>query len=46
MGVDLWFLVSSSIPNPPEEWWLDDALGKEMGWDIDTIEAERRTLII
>jgi hypothetical protein len=36
----------TSIPNSPEEWWLDDALAKEMGWDIDTIEAERRTLII
>lgn len=30
------------MPNPPEEWWLDDALAKEMGWDIDAIEAERR----
>jgi hypothetical protein len=26
------------MPNPPEEWWLDDALAKEMGLDIDTIE--------
>jgi hypothetical protein len=45
-----WALISgsgeTSIPNPPEEWWLDDALAKEMGLDIDTIEAERRTLII
>jgi hypothetical protein len=45
-----WALISgsgeTSIPNPPEEWWLDDALAKEMGLDIDTIKAERRTLII
>jgi hypothetical protein len=31
-----WALISgsgeTSIPNPPEEWWLDDALAKEMGW--------------
>ena len=27
------------MPNPPEEWWLDDALAKEMGLDIDAIEA-------
>jgi hypothetical protein len=32
--------------NPPEEWWLDDAFAKEMGLDIDAIEAERRTLIM
>ena len=29
-----WALISgsaeTSIPNPPEEWWLDDALAKEM----------------
>jgi len=36
----------TSMPNPPEECWLDDALAKEMGLDIDAIEAERRTLII
>jgi len=45
-----WALISgsgeTSIPNPPEEWWLDDALAKEMGLDIDTMEAERPTLII
>ena len=37
-----WALISgsgeTSMPNPPEEWWLDDALAKEMGLDIDTIE--------
>ena len=30
-----WALISgsgeTSMPNPPEEWWLDDALAKEMG---------------
>jgi len=45
-----WALISgsgeTSMPNPPEEWWLDDASAKEMGLDIDAIEAERRTLII
>jgi len=45
-----WALIygsgETSMPNPPEEWWLDDALAKEMGLDIDAIEAERRTLII
>jgi hypothetical protein len=45
-----WSLISgsgeTSMPNPPEEWWLDDALAKEMGLDIDAIEAEGRTLII
>ena len=45
-----WALVHGSgetpMPSPPEEWWLDDALAKEMGLDIDLIEAERRTLII
>jgi hypothetical protein len=45
-----WALIygsgETSIPNPPEEWWLDDALANEMGLDIDAIEAERRTLII
>jgi len=35
-----------SMPNPPEEWWLDDPLAKEMGLDIDAIEAEQRMLII
>lgn len=25
------------MPNPPEEWWLDDALAKELGLDIDAI---------
>jgi hypothetical protein len=45
-----WTLIygsaETSMPNPPEEWWLDDALAKEMGLDIDAVEAERRTLII
>ena len=45
-----WALIlgsrETSMPNPPEEWWLDDALAKEMGLDIDAIEAERQTLII
>jgi hypothetical protein len=45
-----WALISgsgeTSMPNPPEEWGLDDALAKEMGLDIDAIEAERRTLMI
>jgi hypothetical protein len=35
-----------SMPNPPEEWWLDDALAREMGLDIDAVEAEQRRLII
>jgi len=38
-----WALIygsgETSMPNPPEEWWLDDALAKEMGLDIDAIEA-------
>jgi hypothetical protein len=45
-----WALIydsgETSMPNPPEEWWLDDALGREMGLDNDAIEAERRTLIM
>jgi hypothetical protein len=45
-----WALIygsgETSMPNPPEEWWLDDALAKEMGLDTDAIENERRTLII
>jgi hypothetical protein len=45
-----WALIfgsgETSIANPPEEWWLDDALANEMGLDIDAIEAERRTLTI
>ena len=45
-----WALIYGSgerpMPNPPEEWWLDDALAKEMGLDLDAIEAERRTLMI
>jgi len=45
-----WALIhgsgETSMPSPPEEWWLDDALAKEMGLDSDAIEAERRTPII
>ena len=45
-----WALIygsgETSMPSPPAEWWLDDALAKEMGLDIDAIENERRTLII
>ena len=45
-----WALIygsgETSMPSPPAEWWLDDALAKEMGLDIDAIEDERRTLII
>ena len=45
-----WALIYGSgetpMPNPPEEWWLDDALAKKMGLDIDAIEAERQTLIV
>lgn len=40
-----WMLIygsgETSMPNPPEEWWLDDALAREMGLDIDAIEAEQ-----
>ncbi len=43
-----WALIygsgETSMPNPPEEWWLDDALAKEMGSDIDAIAAEQRSL--
>jgi hypothetical protein len=45
-----WALIygsgEASMPNPPDEWWLDEALAKEMGLNIDAIEAERRTLIM
>ena len=45
-----WALIygsgETSMPNPPEEWWLDDALAKEMGLNIDAIEAEQRTLMM
>jgi len=38
-----WALIygsgETSMPNPPEEWWFDDALAKKMGLDIDAIEA-------
>jgi hypothetical protein len=40
-----WMLIygsgEASMPNPPEEWWLDDALAREMELDIDTVEAEQ-----
>jgi hypothetical protein len=43
-----WALIygsgETSIPNPPEEWWLDDALASEMGLDTDAIAAEQRRL--
>ena len=39
-----WALIygsgETSMPNPPEEWWLDDALAREMGLGIDVIESE------
>jgi hypothetical protein len=45
-----WALIygsgETSIPNPPEEWWLDDALANEMELDIGAIEAKQRRLII
>jgi|GEM_PF-6137567 len=25
------------MPNPPDEWWLDDALANQMGLNIDAI---------
>jgi len=34
-----------SMPNPPDEWWLDEALAREMGFDIDAIEAEQKEFI-
>ena len=34
------------MPNPPEEWWLDDALAKEMGLDTDAIEGEHRSCLL
>jgi hypothetical protein len=44
-----WALIygsgEASMPNPPEEWWLDDALAREMGLDTDAIEGEHRSLI-
>jgi hypothetical protein len=43
-----WTLIYGSgeapMPNPPQEWWVDDVLAKEMGLDIDAINAEWRTL--
>jgi hypothetical protein len=36
-----WALIYGSgetpMPNPPEEWWLDDALAKEMGLDLGAL---------
>jgi len=44
-----WVLIygsgETSMPNPPEEWWLDDDLAKEMGLDTDVNEDEHRSLI-
>ena len=44
-----WALIhgsgETSMSNPPEEWWLDDALAREMGLDTDAIEGEHRSLI-
>ena len=43
-----WMLIygsgETSMPNPPEEWWLDEALASEMGLDTDAIAAEQRRL--
>jgi hypothetical protein len=45
-----WALIhgsgETSMPKPPDEWWLDDALAKEMGLNIDAIEAEQRRLMM
>lgn len=39
-----WALIygsgEASMPNPPEEWWLDDVLAKEMGLDMGAIGAK------
>ena len=36
-----WALIygsgETSMSNPPGEWWLDDALAREIGLDIDAI---------
>jgi hypothetical protein len=32
----------TSMPNLPEEWWGDDALGRETGLDIDAVDAEQK----
>ena len=32
----------TSMPNPPEEWWVDDALAREIGLDIDAVNAEQK----
>ena len=41
-----WMLVygsgETSMPNPPDEWWVDDALAREMGLDIGALNAERK----
>jgi hypothetical protein len=45
-----WTLIYGSaetpMPNPQDEWWLDDALAREKELDIDAIKAEQRRLII
>jgi hypothetical protein len=44
-----WALIhgsgETSMPSPPEERWLDDALAKEMGLDTGAIEGEHQRLI-
>jgi hypothetical protein len=49
-GSSGWALIygsgEMSMSNPPDEWWLDDALAQELGLEIDAIEAERRALKI
>ncbi len=36
-GVLIYGSGETSMPNPPEEWWLDDALAREIGLDIDAL---------
>lgn len=41
-----WALIygsgETSMPNPPEEWRVDDALAREIGLDIDAVNAEQK----
>jgi len=41
-----WMLIygsgETSMPSPPEEWWVDDALAREMGLDIGAVNAEQK----
>jgi hypothetical protein len=32
----------TSMPNPPEEWWVDDALARETELDVDAVNAEQK----